>query len=103
MALTILLTPTRAGTGLVSIAMGLVRALESRGIKVGFLNPISNENNHNRETMLVTDSANADLSMSLSTVDKLMGSGQTSTFLEKITAMHQLLTKDNDITRLSSF
>src|SRR3990167_615439 len=97
MALTLLLSPTRAGVGLVSIAMGLVRALEAQGIKVGFFNPLSNSHHHNRETQLINPKASSDLSLSLADVDKLMSSGQRSTLLEKIAAMQAFTAKDNDV------
>lgn len=97
MALTILLSPTRPGVGLVSISMGFVRALEAQNVKVGFFNPLSTNQNHGREIELINPEANSDLSISLAEVDKYMSRGQLSTLLEKIAALHAAAAKQNDV------
>ena len=41
---TLYLVPSGPGAGLTSIALGLVRALDNRGIRVAFLKPIGQPN-----------------------------------------------------------
>ncbi|MBJ4011286.1 AAA family ATPase, partial [Salmonella enterica subsp. enterica serovar Kentucky] len=40
MSRTIMLIPTSAGVGLTSVSMGVLRAMERKGVKVSFYKPI---------------------------------------------------------------
>lgn len=41
MSRTIMLIPTSAGVGLTSVSMGVLRAMERKGVKVSFYKPIA--------------------------------------------------------------
>ncbi|QIM68381.1 phosphate acetyltransferase [Basfia succiniciproducens] len=103
MSRTIILIPISAGVGLTSVSLGLIRALEQKGTKIGFMKPISQprsgEDMLDRTTSIVRTSTTIETTepVMLSEAENLIGQNQTDVLLEKIVAQHQQISKDNDI------
>lgn len=61
MSRTIMLIPISAGVGLTSVSLGLIRSLEQKGTKIGFIKPISqpqtDEDKIDRSTSIIRSSA----------------------------------------------
>ncbi|EIJ71580.1 phosphate acetyltransferase [Pasteurella bettyae] len=103
MSRTIILVPISAGVGLTSVSLGLIRSLEQKGTKIGFMKPISQprsgEDTLDRTTSIVRNSATIETSepVMLSEAEILIGQNQTDVLLEKIVAQYQKVNKNNDI------
>ena len=103
MSRTIILIPVSTGVGLTSISLGLIHSLEQKGVKVGFMKPVSQpstgEDKLDRTTSIIRTSTNLETSepFMLSVAESLIGQNQSDVLLEKIVANHQQLTKNNDI------
>ena len=50
MSRTIMLIPTSAGVGLTSVSMGVLRAMERKGVSVSFYKPIAQPRSGGRST-----------------------------------------------------
>ncbi|MDO4625820.1 MAG: phosphate acetyltransferase [Pasteurellaceae bacterium] len=103
MSRTIILIPISAGVGLTSVTLGLIRALEQKGAKIGFMKPISQpssgEDKLDRSTSIIRTSTNLETTepFMLSVAENLIGQNQTDVLLEKIVEQHQQLSKNNEI------
>lgn len=103
MAHTIILTPISGGVGLTSVSLGLIRALEQKGAKIGFMKPISQpisgEDKLDRTTSIVRTSTSLETAnpIMLSDAENLIANKQNDVLLEKIVANYQELAKNNDI------
>uniref|UniRef100_UPI000595A26D phosphate acetyltransferase n=1 Tax=Necropsobacter massiliensis TaxID=1400001 RepID=UPI000595A26D len=103
MSRTIILIPISAGVGLTSVSLGLIRALEEKGAKIGFMKPISQPNTDedkiDRTTSIVRTSTTLETAepFMLSVAESLIGQNQSDVLLEKIVENHQRLSKDNEI------
>ncbi|MDU8924830.1 phosphate acetyltransferase [Pasteurellaceae bacterium LIM206] len=103
MSRTIILVPISAGVGLTSISLGLTRALEEKGAKVGFMKPISQprsgEDRLDRTTSIMRTSTTIETSepLMLSEAENLIGQNQTDALLEKIVAQYQKISRNNEI------
>ncbi len=103
MSRTIILIPISAGVGLTSVSLGLTRALEQKGAKLGFMKPISQpisgEDKLDRSTSIIRTSTSIDTAepFMLSVADNLISQNQADVLLEKIVERHQVLAKDNEI------
>ena len=103
MAHTIILTPISGGVGLTSVSLGLIRALEQKGAKIGFMKPISQpisgEDKLDRTTSIVRTSTSLETAdpIMLSDAENLIGNKQNDVLLEKIVANYQVLAQNNDI------
>ncbi|MFO1430541.1 MAG: phosphate acetyltransferase [Candidatus Competibacteraceae bacterium] len=103
MAKAILVVPTGEGTGLTSVALGLVHALDRRGIPVGFCKPITQlhagDAGPERSTLLVQSFANLTPPepVPLARAEELLGQGRENELLEEVIARYQQASKDASI------
>lgn len=103
MSRTFILIPISGGVGLTSVSLGLIRALEQKGAKIGFMKPISQpstgEDKIDRTTSIVRTSTQLETAepVMLSVAENLIGQNQTDVLLETIVAAHQELSKNNEI------
>ncbi|MGR6981489.1 phosphate acetyltransferase [Testudinibacter sp. P27/CKL/0425] len=103
MSRTIILIPVSAGVGLTSVSLGLVHALEQKGVKIAFMKPISQpssgEDKIDRTTSILRSSAALDTGepIMLSEAEYLIGQNQSDVLLEKIVAQHQHLSAKNEL------
>lgn len=99
---TFLTVATSDHAGLTSSTIGLVRALDRIGMRVGFLKPIS-QSYHEKSDDLSTayirkiSSLNPPEPLSMETTGKLLSSGKIEDLLEKITELHQDVSQDCDV------
>lgn len=103
MAKAILMVPTGEGTGLTTVALSLVHALDRRGIPVGFCKPITQLHNHatgqEPSTCLVQHISSLDPPepLPLAKAEELLGDGQENELLELVVARFQQAAKDANI------
>ncbi|HAD39827.1 MAG TPA: phosphate acetyltransferase, partial [Plesiomonas shigelloides] len=102
MSRTIMLVPIGTGVGLTSVSLGVVRAMERKGVNVNFFKPICQPRHGGNGPDLTTSSIRANSSVktlepfTLSFAENLIGSGQTDVLLEQIVARFAEETKDAD-------
>ncbi|HEU5074589.1 MAG TPA: phosphate acetyltransferase [Polyangiaceae bacterium] len=90
MARAFFLIPSGEGVGLTSVALGLVRALDNRGIRVAFFKPIGQhpqkDPKHERSTHFVrhTSSLNPPAPIPLAEADHLRSLGRSDELLERV-------------------
>ncbi len=84
------LIPTRQNVGLTSIALGLVRALQHQGYRVGFIKPIGEDDTANDHSVHfareICQIAAAD-SLSTAQADERLASGRESELLEEVVSL----------------
>ncbi|VVN21029.1 Phosphate acetyltransferase [Pseudomonas fluorescens] len=92
---TFFIAPTDFGVGLTSISLGLVRALERGGLKVGFFKPIAQPHpgdtgpERSTELMARTHGLKPPTPLSLGQVERMLGDGQLDELLEEIIRLYQ--------------
>ncbi|MGL4927045.1 MAG: phosphate acetyltransferase [Plesiomonas shigelloides] len=97
-----MLVPIGTGVGLTSVSLGVVRAMERKGVNVNFFKPICQPRHGGNGPDLTTSSIRANSSVktlepfTLSFAENLIGSGQTDVLLEQIVARFAEETKDAD-------
>lgn len=102
MSRTIMLVPIGTGVGLTSVSLGVVRAMERKGVNVNFFKPICQPRQGGNEPDLTSSIINANGTVktiepfALSFAENLIGSGQTDVLLEQIVARFSEETKDAD-------
>lgn len=87
----IFLAPTETGTGLTTISLGLIRALDEQGLKVGFLKPIAPDyKQEERSSELVRKLLNIQTPkpLQLSTIQNQVSDDDLDQVLENVVAMH---------------
>ncbi|MDF0730176.1 phosphate acetyltransferase [Pseudomonas entomophila] len=100
---TFFIAPTDFGVGLTSISLGLVRALERGGLKVGFFKPIAQphpgDTGPERSSELVarTHGIKPPAPLSLAQVERMLGDGQLDELLEEIIRLYQQACVGNDV------
>lgn len=100
---TFLLAPTGFGVGLTSTSLGLIRALQRSGLKVGFCKPIAqhhrDDDGPERSTGLIasTHGITAPAPLALAHVEQLLGSDNLDDLLEEIISLHQQAGADKDV------
>ncbi|MFZ4479818.1 MAG: phosphate acetyltransferase [Rhodoferax sp.] len=98
---TYFLAATQPGVGLTSVSLGLLRALQRRGLKVGFVKPITKRTPDTEPSVLFArrichvESTPAPLPMSLAT-DRVT-SGRTDELLEDIVSLAMTCAKGADV------
>lgn len=91
---TLMMIPTQQGVGLTSISLGLVRALDSRGLAVGFLKPIAQPHPEDpgpeRSTAMlrVASSLNPPEPLSIQYADKMLSENRLSELMEQIVGLY---------------
>ncbi|WP_375737419.1 phosphate acetyltransferase [Pseudomonas boanensis] len=100
---TFFIAPTGFGVGLTSTSLGLVRALELAGLKVGFLKPIAQPHpgdvGPERSTELIarTHGLTPPKPLGLSQVERMLADGQLDELLNEIVDLHQQAAQGKDV------
>ncbi|MBF7730402.1 phosphate acetyltransferase [Pseudomonas sp. N040] len=100
---TFIIVPTGFGVGLTSISLGLVRALERTGLKVGFCKPIAQnpagDNGPERSSELIsrTHAIQPPTPLPLAQVERMLGDGQLDELLEQVVHLCQQARLGKDV------
>ena len=104
MSRTIMLIPVSAGVGLTSVSLGVLRAMERKGVRVSFFKPIAQPRKGGDQPDLTTTiiRANSDMkiaeSFSMASAEELIRNDKTDVLLEDIVARFKAATVDADVT-----
>lgn len=104
MSRTIMLIPVSAGVGLTSVSLGVIRAMERKGVKVSFFKPIAQPRHGGDQPDLTSAilSSSSDIKiaepMQMSKVETLIGSEQMDVLLETIVERYNQVNKDSEVT-----
>jgi len=100
---TLFLAPSGSGVGLTSLALGLVRALDTRGVRVAFCKPIGQPSDHDsgpeRSTHFIqaTTALRPALPVSLEEAEQLVSAGRKDELLERVVRDFHLSAGDADV------
>jgi len=98
---TFFIAPTEMGTGLTSITVGLIRALDQLGLKVGTCKPIarSEEDEQHRAIDLITLASGIEppKAIKLTDAQKMISTGQQDRLMEEVIGMQRKVRKDVDV------
>lgn len=98
-----LIAPSSYGVGLTSISLGLLRALERQGLKVGFFKPVAQPRpgnagpEHSTALIARTHYLNPPEPLPLNQVERRLGDGQLDELLEDIVGRLQQLENGHDV------
>ena len=98
-----LLVSTGAGSGLTTVSLGLVRALDRLGIRTGFYKPVAQlhdgDTGPERSTQLIEHVTNivTPHPISIKRATSLLGMGQEEMLMEEVIALYQEAAAHNDI------
>ncbi|KJY83514.1 phosphate acetyltransferase [Vibrio galatheae] len=104
MSRTIMLIPASAGVGLTSVSMGVLRAMERKGVKVSFYKPISQPREGGDQPDLTSTivGRNSDVKigqpLAMSIAENLIGNDNMDELLETIVERYNQINKDADVT-----
>ncbi|GMM88480.1 phosphate acetyltransferase [Vibrio fortis] len=104
MSRTIMLIPTSAGVGLTSASMGVLRAMERKGVKVSFYKPISQPRSGGDQPDLTSTivGVNSDVKigqpLAMSVAESLIGNDNMDELLETVVERYNQINKDADVT-----
>ncbi|NOH79149.1 phosphate acetyltransferase [Vibrio sp. RE86] len=104
MSRTIMLIPASAGVGLTSASMGVLRAMERKGVKVSFYKPISQPRSGGDQPDLTSTivGTNSDVKigqpLSMSVAESLIGNDNMDELLETVVERYNQINKDADVT-----
>ncbi|CAH6841670.1 phosphate acetyltransferase [Vibrio chagasii] len=104
MSRTIMLIPTSAGVGLTSASMGVLRAMERKGVKVSFYKPISQPRSGGDQPDLTSTivGVNSDVKigqpLAMSIAESLIGNDNMDELLETVVERYNQINKDADVT-----
>lgn len=96
----IFLAPTEIGSGLTTISLGLIRALDEQGLKVGFFKPIAPDyKKEERSTRLVKNLLNIDTPspLLLSKVQSQISDDDLDQVLEDVVELHASIDNECDV------
>ncbi|GHA71202.1 phosphate acetyltransferase [Formosimonas limnophila] len=98
---TIFLVATGTNSGLTSVSLGLVRALEVAGLKVGFVKPISQTEHltSDRSTLFARQicQRKAPDPIGLARVSELLSKDMTDQLMEEVIGLYELAAKNMDV------
>lgn len=100
---TFFIAPTGFGVGLTSISLGLIRALQQAGLRVGFYKPVAQlhpgDQGPERSSELVarTHGLSVPPPLPLSEVEHMLGDGELDELLEKVVSQFQQVAADKDV------
>jgi len=102
MAKNLFIAPTGTGSGLTSVCMGLVRALDHFGIRVGFFKPVaqtSHKDAIDRSVHFIRARTDLDppTPLPLKTAQTRLNQGQSGQLMEDIIGLYQQVAKDVDV------
>ena len=104
MSRTIMLIPASAGVGLTSVSMGILRAMERKGVKVSFYKPICQPRSGGDQPDLTSTivAHNNDMkigqSLAMSVAENLIGNDNMDELLETVVERYNQINKDSDVT-----
>ncbi|MGF1696059.1 phosphate acetyltransferase [Vibrio kyushuensis] len=104
MSRTIMLIPTSAGVGLTSVSMGVLRAMERKGVNVSFYKPIAQPRSGKDQPDLTSTIIEANSSITvgqptpISTAENLIGSEKMDVLLESIVAEYNKVNGESEVT-----
>ena len=104
MSRTIMLVPVGAGVGLTSVSLGVLRAMERKGVRVSFFKPIAQPRKGGDQPDLTTTiiRANSDMqiaeSFSMANAEELIRNDKTDVLLEDIVARFKESTANSEVT-----
>ncbi|MCG9631761.1 phosphate acetyltransferase [Vibrio sp. Isolate30] len=104
MSRTIMLIPTSAGVGLTSASMGVLRAMERKGVKVSFYKPISQPRSGGDQpdltSTIVGTSSDVKIGqpLAMSVAESLIGNDNMDELLETVVERYNQINKDADVT-----
>lgn len=104
MSRTIMLIPITAGVGLTSVSLGLLRAMEQKGVRVSFFKPIAQPRKDvdlpDLTTAIVRASSDLDIAepIAITKVEELISKDQTDVLLEDIVAKHAEISAKAEVT-----
>lgn len=96
----VLIAPTGLESGLTTISLGLIRALDAQGLRVGFVKPVapsyasSERSTHLVRTVLHLQTPDP---MHLSQVQQRISDGMMDRVLEDVVALHDKVSQDCDV------
>ena len=96
----VVIAPTGLESGLTTISLGLIRALDAQGLKVGFVKPVApSYSSSERSTHLVRTVLHLQTPdpMHLSQVQQRISDGMLDRVLEDVVALHDEVAKDCDV------
>lgn len=96
----VVIAPTGLDSGLTSISLGMIRALDAQGLRVGFLKPIAPAyDSSERSSQLVRSALHLDTPdpMHLDKVQQRISDGLMDQVLEDIVALHHTISKECDV------
>src|SRR5512133_3814861 len=98
---TYFLAPTQPNVGLTSVSLGLLRALQRRGLKVAFVKPITKRTPDTEPSVLfarnICKVANTPDPLPMSLVTQYVTSGKTDELLEDIVSLAMSATEGADV------
>ncbi len=104
MSRTIMLIPISAGVGLTSVSMGILRAMERKGVSVSFYKPIAQPRSGEDQPDLTSTiiGRNSDIKiaepMPMSAAETLIGSEKMDELLETIVERYNQVNSDSEVT-----
>lgn len=104
MSRTIMLIPVSAGVGLTSVSLGVIRAMERKGVKVSFYKPISQPRTGGNQPDLTSTilATNTDHPIAepvpMLTAENLIGSEKMDVLLETIVERYNQINKNSEVT-----
>ena len=103
MSRTIMLIPTGTSVGLTSVSLGVIRAMERKGVRLSVFKPIaqprSGENAPDQTTTIIRKNSTIPAAdpLHMSRVESLLGSNQQDVLMEEIIARYHENTKDAEV------
>ncbi len=104
MSRTIMLIPISAGAGLTSVSLGVIRAMERKGVNVSFYKPIAQTGKDNDQpdlsSTILKNSSDVRLAepLKMSVAKSLIGGEKMDVLLETIVERYNTINKDTDVT-----
>lgn len=97
---TFFLTPTRQNVGLTSVTLGLVRALQRQGLRVGFAKPVAQDDTTNERSIHFAREicqVNCPNALSMNQVVSRISTGQIDELLEDIVSLCMTAAENADV------
>ncbi|MXP66604.1 phosphate acetyltransferase [Pantoea sp. Nvir] len=98
-----MLIPTNASVGLTSISLGVIRAMERKGVRLSVLKPIAQQRSNKEKldhiTLMLRTNSSIPTSdpLEMSRVESLLGANQQDILMEEIIARYHEKTKDAEV------
>ncbi|AKJ42746.1 phosphate acetyltransferase [Pragia fontium] len=103
MSRTIMLIPTGTSVGLTSVSLGVVRAMERKGVRLGVFKPVAQSRSGSdvpdQTTTILRANSNAVTAqpLSMSQVESLLGSNKQDVLMETIVERYQECAKNSEV------